>query len=77
MNDTLMKYILENEKLDKVNRKLDYEVQDNQRNNTLEVRDLQKKIKDAEDRVKDLNLDIHCLQDKNGDMYDQLKAYYD
>ena len=77
MNDTLMKYILENEKLDKVNRKLDYEVQDNQRNHTLEVRDLQKKIKDAEDRVKDLNLDIHCLQDKNGDMYNQLKAYYD
>ena len=77
MNDTLMKYILENEKLDKVNRKLDYEVYDNQRNHTLELKDLQKQIKDAEDRVKDLNIDIHCLQDKNGDMYNQLKAYYD
>ena len=43
----------------------------------LEVKDLQKKIKDAEDRIKDLNLDIYCLQDKNGDMYNLLKAYYD
>ena len=77
MNDTLMKYILENEKLDKVNRKLDYELQDNQRTHTLKVKDLKKELNEADNKVKDLNIDLHCLQDKNGEMYNQLKAYYD
>ena len=69
MNDTLMKYILENEKLDKVNCKLDYELQDNQRTHTLKVKELKKELKEAENKVKDLNIDLHCLQDKNGEMY--------
>ena len=48
VNDQLFKYINENDELKKKNQKLDYELANEERKHTIEVKDLKKKIKDAE-----------------------------
>ena len=48
VNDQLYKYINENDELKKKNQKLDYELVNEERKHTIEVKDLKKKIKDAE-----------------------------
>ena len=48
MNNQLFKYINENDELKKKNQKLDYELVNEERKHTIEVKDLKKKIKDAE-----------------------------
>ena len=57
VNDQLYKYINENDELKKNNQKLDYELVNEERKHTIEVKDLKKKIKDAEIKNQDINLD--------------------
>ena len=57
VNDQLYKYINENDELKKKNQKLDYELVNEERKHTIEVKDLKKKIKDAEIKNQDINLD--------------------
>ena len=57
VNDQLYKYINENAKLKKKNQKLDYELVNEERKHTIEVKDLKRKIKDAEIKNQDINLD--------------------